>query len=713
MGKRNRVKKEITGRMTYSSICISVFFFAVQLFAQPFTKETKEILKIKDLRDLGRSEKFIEYFQKDDYQSYFAAANIGDTNLIKSLGDLLLTNSNQYDRIPWVLGQINNPMSEEYLLKKLETTSYVFYKLEIIKALGKIGDSRALEKALLKMPVDGADESSPLAIAGFGMRRIKSPESFKKLSEMLRTPESGLVKRNITYAFNRIGDKELLIPYKNDLLELSISTDKFTRMWSFSALGKLQDTSNIEYLLESLAKDDDWRVRVNLCNALGSVMPDLNSPLIEKLTDALLQRATLDQSTHVSIVALQVLGKLFKGIDTRNPLTRKIQQEIQFILTPNKAFDWQIKAEAVRTYAAIFKDDVKDEFLGLFSGSVNYDLKAAIVGAFGSMENPLVYRELRDSISADVQRYNLRNPNKDGSMIGSPDLAKIYLAFVDALTRLDDIMNDEDRNNIRLILSEFSASKNPAITDLCLTSLQDSIYLQYRGETCQIMVFDYSGFKYPADKDVMILYIEAWNKMKYGEVTDLLIKILKYPDYDISKASADALKNITGNDYEKEITASKYRTDFDWDFIDKLQEKRFATIKTNRGNIKIVLETGISPFTVQNFIKLGEKGYYNSTVFHRVVPNFVIQGGDPTGTGYGGPGYSIRSEFSPKTFDAYAVGMASSGKDTEGSQFFITHSPQPHLDGRYTLFGHVIEGFDVVDKIQIGDVIETISFDSK
>ncbi len=95
------------------------------------------------------------------------------------------------------------------------------------------------------------------------------------------------------------------------------------------------------------------------------------------------------------------------------------------------------------------------------------------------------------------------------------------------------------------------------------------------------------------------------------------------------------------------------------------------------------------------------------------MPNFVIQGGDPAGTGYGGPGYSIRTETGLMDFDAYTIGMASSGKDTEGSQFFITHSPQPHLDGKYTVFGVVIDGRDVVDKIQIGDVIETITFGGK
>jgi cyclophilin family peptidyl-prolyl cis-trans isomerase len=109
-----------------------------------------------------------------------------------------------------------------------------------------------------------------------------------------------------------------------------------------------------------------------------------------------------------------------------------------------------------------------------------------------------------------------------------------------------------------------------------------------------------------------------------------------------------------------------------------------------------------------NFLKVAEKNFYDGTVFHRVVSNFVIQGGDPTGTGYGSPGYTIRSEFSPLTYERGMVGMASSGKDTEGSQFFITHSATPHLDGRYTIFGKVTDGMDVVDKIMIGDYVEDV-----
>ena len=88
-----------------------------------------------------------------------------------------------------------------------------------------------------------------------------------------------------------------------------------------------------------------------------------------------------------------------------------------------------------------------------------------------------------------------------------------------------------------------------------------------------------------------------------------------------------------------------------------------------------------------------------------MVPNFVVHGGDPRGDGWGGPGYSIRSEYGLVNYERGSVGVASAGKDTEGCQFFITHSPQPHLDGRYTIFGKVVSGMDVVDQVQVGDKI--------
>ena len=115
-----------------------------------------------------------------------------------------------------------------------------------------------------------------------------------------------------------------------------------------------------------------------------------------------------------------------------------------------------------------------------------------------------------------------------------------------------------------------------------------------------------------------------------------------------------------------------------------------------------------APQTVQNFMALARKGYFNGLQIHRVVPNFVVQDGDPRGDGDGGPGYTIRDELNDRPYLRGTVGMALSGPDTGGSQFFITHSPQPHLDAKYTVFGHVVNGMDVVDRIQQLDVIERV-----
>jgi len=134
-----------------------------------------------------------------------------------------------------------------------------------------------------------------------------------------------------------------------------------------------------------------------------------------------------------------------------------------------------------------------------------------------------------------------------------------------------------------------------------------------------------------------------------------------------------------------------------------------ATIHTARGDIELSLDVREAPRTVSNFVTLAEKGYYNDVIWHRVVPYFVAQDGDPTGTGSGGPGYSFRCEYDGLRYDTGAVGMALSGKDTGGSQYFITLSPQPHLDGRYTIFGHVVKGQDVAERIRRGDRITSIS----
>ena len=138
---------------------------------------------------------------------------------------------------------------------------------------------------------------------------------------------------------------------------------------------------------------------------------------------------------------------------------------------------------------------------------------------------------------------------------------------------------------------------------------------------------------------------------------------------------------------------------------------KVATIKTKKGTIRFQLFDDKAPKTVANFEKLAAKGFYNGLKFHRVIAGFMIQTGCPQGTGTGGPGYNFADEFHPKLKHDKpgVVSMANAGPNTNGSQFFITHVPTPHLDNRHSVFGQVIEGQDVVDAIKQGDVMESVT----
>jgi peptidyl-prolyl cis-trans isomerase B (cyclophilin B) len=135
------------------------------------------------------------------------------------------------------------------------------------------------------------------------------------------------------------------------------------------------------------------------------------------------------------------------------------------------------------------------------------------------------------------------------------------------------------------------------------------------------------------------------------------------------------------------------------------KNRYIVTMETNQGTIELELFPQHAPQTVNNFIFLVREGFYDGVSFHRVISNFVIQGGDPTGTGRGGPGYRFDDEVvgNPLKHETAVISMANSGPHTNGSQFFITYSPQPHLDGKHTVFGKVIKGQDVMNKLRQGD----------
>ena len=154
---------------------------------------------------------------------------------------------------------------------------------------------------------------------------------------------------------------------------------------------------------------------------------------------------------------------------------------------------------------------------------------------------------------------------------------------------------------------------------------------------------------------------------------------------------------------------NRFNHPIDWKQVKAIKKDQKVKIETTQGTIVLTLLVEDAPGSVANFVELVNKKYFDGKYFHRVVPNFVIQTGCNRGDGFGSEDYSIRSEFTNTRYKEGSVGMASAGKDTEGTQWFITHSPTPHLNGRYTIFAEVVEGISVVHAIQVGDKINSIS----
>jgi peptidyl-prolyl cis-trans isomerase B (cyclophilin B) len=143
-------------------------------------------------------------------------------------------------------------------------------------------------------------------------------------------------------------------------------------------------------------------------------------------------------------------------------------------------------------------------------------------------------------------------------------------------------------------------------------------------------------------------------------------------------------------------------------------EKQYtATIKTNKGDLVLELFTKDAPATVNNFVFLAREGFYDGTTFHRVIPDFVAQGGDPSGTGTGNPGYFFADEITKHIHVTGSLSMANAGPNTNGCQFFITYAPQPHLDGKHSVFGRLVWGTSILKNIKQGDAIKSISIEEK
>jgi peptidyl-prolyl cis-trans isomerase B (cyclophilin B) len=208
------------------------------------------------------------------------------------------------------------------------------------------------------------------------------------------------------------------------------------------------------------------------------------------------------------------------------------------------------------------------------------------------------------------------------------------------------------------------------------------------------------------DGNIRLAILRVFKDWKPAESVPILHIALQAPDKRMRAAALEAFSAMNIDPGPAQPDRAFYQAN-----IDRPRRKdtvlpfgtRRALIQCKRGDIEVELFGDDAPYTVANFLKLASDGFYNGLTFHRVVPNFVVQGGCPRGDGWGDAGYYVRAENNRHHYGAGYLGIADDGKDTGGSQFFITHSPQPHLDGRYTIFGRVKRGMNIVYQIDQGD----------
>jgi cyclophilin family peptidyl-prolyl cis-trans isomerase/HEAT repeat protein len=288
-----------------------------------------------------------------------------------------------------------------------------------------------------------------------------------------------------------------------------------------------------------------------------------------------------------------------------------------------------------------------------------------------------------------------------------------------SLIRLNDLVNDEDQRVIPHALRALVRLKAPDVDQVLLARLKDQDYAireavaGLMGEVkpaggVSALKEAYQTAVPDAAHGARAAAISALAEYGTPDAVDAIRAALADKDWAVRVRAAELLTKLDpSRDHPQAIrpVPNAPIASYDDPALAAPPNSPHVFIETAKGTIEFELAVLDAPQTSRSFVTLARKGFFNGLQVHRVVPNFVMQDGDPRGDGEGGPGYTLRDELTERPYLRGTVGMALSRRDDAGSQFFITHSPQPHLDGRYTVFGQVVNGMDVVDRIQVGDTI--------
>jgi cyclophilin family peptidyl-prolyl cis-trans isomerase/HEAT repeat protein len=542
-------------------------------------------------------------------------------------------------------------------------------------AIGRMVSAHLAAGALAQLPADDALEIPPEANAvRLGLCALVRLDAYESLAALVLDGQGQPTLRwwPVAYALQRIDDARALPA----LLTLARDENAYTAAFAVRGLGELEEAGALDVLLPLVqGKSAAAGVQIAAVRAVAQIgdpkavdalVPLLAPPPSNAAPSAARPAATTQNQLQLEVIEALATLKADAGYEAI----------LDFVQHP-----WPtMRAAALRALAAIRPD----EFFLILSGldrDSDWVVRAALATALSSLP-------------ADV-----------------------------AAPRLREMLKDEDARVIPAVLRALAAIEAPDLEQLVLTHLghQDMgvriaaarLAREHEMEKAvPALAAAYRAAKADAGYGARAASLESLTALDTTTAREYLADALGDKDWAVRVRAAELLQELDPNaDVSRIRPAPVTRQRAEYEAPELVQPKISPQvyIETNRGTIQVQLDPVNAPLTVANFIALARKGFFQNARIHRVVPNFVVQDGDPRGDGEGGPGYTIRDELSTRPFLRGTLGMAlDPWADTGGSQWFVTHMPQPHLDGRYAVFGRVVDGMEIVDSLQQWDVIKRV-----
>jgi cyclophilin family peptidyl-prolyl cis-trans isomerase/HEAT repeat protein len=738
-----------------------IFIVATLAVAQVPTDTLVKIVKAEDARGY---DKVLEDLLHSPVpairkRAALAAGRIGDEKAVAGLSTLLSGDKSSDVRAmaAFALGEIESIKGADAILKVLnDPASSVAVRARAAEAAGKIvaanpkaAESKSLGEAILKTldeqnrpKVKPSRETVLLGLTAAARASVVDPKRRRPddtdflTAEFLKSPD-GRVRADAANTLARLRSNQANLAVQKILTS---DLDPVARANAARALSAAADVKTFDLLVKSATEDADLRVRVSAMSALASLKnPKAADKLLyrgEKLLTAYkISKFAHPVETNELIMIAAVLGRLIpdsgneravKFLDELVKLDDAHTPEISIARMRVKPGDFTISPTALKTsWGLITTAQVGAVLAATFPRTAEIQKMRTAA--------PILLRRMADRLSTP---YSFAAPTSflattDGrstpyadedkkNLMAAPEFIRAFAQF--KTKDLDAFLRARLANNdvfVRTAAAELMAERPTSKENV--TALQQA--------------FEYAHRVDKEYNDARLAIMDALYKLDKKEAAKTLQTAINSADYLTRKKAIDLLSDKELQKLAPDVTpfvekAIARRTNrvfpYTPAYVTKLGQMMStkdnyiravsrkngivkAVVKTEKGTFTIDFYPEDAPLTVDNFIKLARADYFNGVEVHRVVPNFVMQDGDPRGDGNGGPGWSIRCEINARPFDRGAVGMALSGKDTGGSQWFVTHSPQPHLDGGYTVFGQVNEiGMKVVDNIVHGDKIISI-----